>query len=90
MSPGRNSEKNVNIDYYAIESIKQNQAREHLLAERRARIHEASLALPQGSGRLMRMISFLWGRESAPSGSDEPNESALRPAMISTNALNGD
>lgn len=89
-SPGRNSEKNVQLDYYALESIKQQQTREHLLAERRARIHEASLAYPQGSGRLARMISFLWGRESAQSESDESSDSELRPVMISTNALNGD
>lgn len=80
----------MQLDHYAMESIKQQQEREHLLAERRARIHEASLAYPKGSGRLMRMISFLWGRESAPSGSDESNESEFRPVMISSNALNGD
>jgi hypothetical protein len=80
----------VNIDFYAIESIKQNQAREHQNAEKRARIHEAWLAAPRQSSRFARMIAAMRRQPNPRLANAEPVAPTISSVAISTNALNGD
>lgn len=89
-SPGKISEKNVNIDFSASEAIIENQVREHLLAERRARIHEASLSGSQEPGRFSRMIAVLRRRPNPRIASAKPVAPAICSVAFSTKALNGD
>lgn len=86
-SPGKDCGETMNIDFYAIESIKQDQIRHQLTAEKRARIHEAFLDVPLRPGLRARLMASMRGvRTNRP----EAVEPQFRPRTISTNASNGD
>lgn len=86
-STGKGLGEMMNIDFYAIEAIKQNQVRERLTAEKRARIREASLSTPQRHGLRARLALAL---DRMRIGGVERVESRMCPPAISTNVLNGD